>query len=202
MNICRRARIEPGQTVAIIGMGFLGGALTQLATKAGARVIALSRSPSSLALGRLMGAAELVEMDDHRRVLEQVKALTHGAFCERVIEATGKQWPLDLAGELTGFGGRMVVAGFHQDGPRSVNMQLWNWRGIEVVNAHERDRAVCVQGMREAVAAVVRGHLDPSPLYTHRFMLDDLNSALRAVATRPPGFTKGLILMEGASRNE
>ena len=47
-----------------------------------------------------------------------------------------------------------VVAGYHQDGPRKVNMQLWNWRGIDVVNAHERDPKTYIQGIREAVDAV------------------------------------------------
>ena len=93
-----------------------------------------------------MGAAELIPMDDYWRILEQVKALTGGRFCERVIEAVGKQWPLDLAGELTAEGGRLVIAGYHQDGPRQVNMQLWNWRGLDVINAHERDPAGLCRG--------------------------------------------------------
>src|SRR5699024_2387365 len=69
MNIFRRSRIEPGQTVAIIVIGFLGGALTQLATRAGARVIAIARSSSALSLAKLMGAAELVRMHDHWEVI-------------------------------------------------------------------------------------------------------------------------------------
>ena len=63
-----------------------------------------------------------------------------------MIEAVGKQWPLDLAAELTREGGRLVIAGYHQDGPRQVNMQLWNWRGFDVANAHERDPQVAVRG--------------------------------------------------------
>jgi threonine dehydrogenase-like Zn-dependent dehydrogenase len=195
MNIFRRAQIEAGQTVAIIGIGFLGGALTQLATRAGARVIAIARSSSALSLAKLMGAAELVRMHDHWEIIEQVKQLTNGEFCPRVIECTGKQWPLDLAAELTGFGGRMVVAGYHQDGPRQVNMQLWNWRGFDVINAHERDRAVAVRGMQEAVDAVAAGRLDPSPLLTHRYALSELTEALQACAARPEGFTKAVVLM-------
>ena len=75
-----------------------------------------------------------------------VKELTGGAFCDRVIEAVGKQWPLDLAAELTRERGRLIVAGYHQDGPRQVNMQLWNWRGLDVINAHERDPEVYMRG--------------------------------------------------------
>jgi D-arabinose 1-dehydrogenase-like Zn-dependent alcohol dehydrogenase len=50
INIYRRSEIETGQTVAIIGIGFLGAILTKLATDAGARVIAISRRPFSLDL--------------------------------------------------------------------------------------------------------------------------------------------------------
>ncbi|MFC7608266.1 zinc-binding dehydrogenase [Teichococcus aestuarii] len=95
MNIFRRAGIEAGQTVAIIGIGFLGAILTRLATQAGARVIAISRRAYSLDLARRMGAAETIPLEDHHGIIAQVKALTEGRFCERVIEAVGKQWPLD-----------------------------------------------------------------------------------------------------------
>ncbi|MBA3968751.1 MAG: zinc-binding dehydrogenase [Gemmatimonadetes bacterium] len=194
MNIFRRSQIEPGQTVAILGIGFLGALLTRLASNAGARVIAISRRPFSLAIARSMGAAETLPMDDHDGIINQVRELTDGVFCDRVIEAVGKQWPLDLAGEITRERGRMMIAGYHQDGPRQVNMQLWNWRGLDVINAHERDPQVYLDGMRAAVDAVASGQLDPSPLYTHTFQLDQLGDALDATRDRPDGFLKALVL--------
>ena len=194
MNIFRRSGIEAGQTVAIVGIGFLGAILTRLATDAGARVIAVSRRPFSLDVARSMGAAEAIPMEDHQAIIGQVKELTGGSFCDRVIEAVGKQWPLDLAGELTRERGRLIVAGYHQDGPRQVNMWLWNWRGLDVINAHERDPRVYLQGMREAVDAVASGRLDPAPLYTHRFPLHRLADALDATRDRPDGFLKALVI--------
>lgn len=193
MNIFRRADVQPGQDVAIVGIGFLGALLTRLCTDAGARVIAISRRPFSLELAKHYGAAEVIAMDDHHRIIEQVKALTGEKLCERVIEAVGKQWPLDLAGELVGFGGKLVVAGYHQDGPRQVSMQMWNWKGIDVINAHERDPAVCLRGLQEAVDAVASGRLEPTPLYTHRFGLAELGDALDATRDRPGGFLKALV---------
>jgi threonine dehydrogenase-like Zn-dependent dehydrogenase len=195
-NIFRRSDIRPGQTVAIIGIGFLGAVLTKLASDAGARVIAISRRPESLELARSYGAAETIPMDDHQAIVDRVGQLTDGALCERVIECVGKQWPLDLAGELIGFGGKLVVAGYHQDGPRQVSMQSWNWKGIDVVNAHERDLAVQMQGMREAAEAVASGRLDPAPLYTHTYPLDRLAEALDATRDKPEGFVKALVLFE------
>ncbi len=194
MNIFKRAGISPGQTVAIVGIGFLGALLTQLAIATGARVIAIARRPFALDLADRLGAEHTIAMQDHWRIIEQVKELTGGQFCDRVIEATGKQWPLDLAAELTRERGRLVIAGYHQDGPRQVNMQLWNWRGLDVINAHERDPAIYAQGVREAIAAVADGRLDPVPLYTHRCGLDQLDAALNATRDRPDGFLKALVL--------
>ena len=192
-NIFQRSRIEAGQTVAIVGIGFLGALLTQMATHAGARVIALSRRGFSLDFARSCGAEQVIPLDDHYKIIEQVKQWTDGRFCERVIEATGLEWPLQLASELVAERGTLVIAGYHQDGMRQVNMQLWNWRGIDVVNAHERDPKVYIDGIRNAVQLMEQGVLDPEPLYTHRLTLDRLGEALELTRTRPDGFMKALV---------
>lgn len=193
-NIFRRSDIRSGQTVAIIGIGFLGAILTKLASGADARVVAISRRQASLDLARRMGASETIPMQDHGEIIERVRELTAGAFCDRVIEAVGKQWPLDLAAELTREGGLLIIAGYHQDGPRQVNMQLWNWRGFDVVNAHERDPEVSIRGMREAVDAIESGLLDPRDLITHRYPLDRLGEALDACRDRPGNFVKAVVV--------
>ena len=193
VNIFRRSAIEAAHTVAIVGIGFLGALLTRLASHAGARVIAISRRPFALDVARACGAAETIEFDDNARVIAEVQRLTDGRWCERTIEAVGLQGPLDLAGEITGERGRLVIAGYHQDGLRQVNLQLWNWRGIDVINAHERDPAQYVAGIRAAVDLVAAGVLDPTPLFTHRFPLDRLGEALELTRQRPDGFLKAIV---------
>jgi threonine dehydrogenase-like Zn-dependent dehydrogenase len=194
MNIFRRSDIREGQAVAIVGVGFLGSILVSLALHAGARVIAISRRQESLDLARLIGPINAIPMHDHWEIIERVRELTDGKFCDRVIECVGKQWPLDLSAELTREGGRLIIAGYHQDGPRQVNMQLWNWRGFDVINAHERDPAVSVQGMREAVTAIESGLIDPKLLITHRYPLERLDEALNATRDRPGKFVKAVVV--------
>src|SRR5699024_8432498 len=107
--------------------------------------------------------------------------------------AAGKQETLDLAGRLTGIRGRLVIAGYHQNGRREVDMQLWNWRGIDVINAHEREPATYVRCMRKAISCISKGILDPFPLLTHTFPLSDIGSAFVMQQQKPEGFTEAIL---------
>lgn len=192
-NIAARSGFQPGQTVGIVGVGFIGAVVAALAAGAGARVVAVSRREFALDIARQLGASHTVSAADPAGVVKEVEELTDGRLCEVVVEAVGAQAPLDLAGQLTGVRGRLVVAGFHQDGPRTIDLQLWNWRGIDVINAHERDGEVALRGIRAAAEAVADGSLDPSPLYTHHYELDRLDRAMNDMVERPDGFLKALV---------
>jgi threonine dehydrogenase-like Zn-dependent dehydrogenase len=154
VNVVKRARIEPASRVAIVGMGFLGTAISQL-----------------------------VEAVEVRRGEEP------GGEFDVVLECAGTQGALDVASRLVAAGGTLVLAGYHQDGLRTVDVQSWNWRGIDVVNAHERDPQAYVDAMREAVLL-----FDVDRLVTHRFRLEQLGEAFEAARTRPPGFVKAVVL--------
>lgn len=193
MNVLRRSRIRAGQTVAVVGVGFLGAVMTRLASRSGARVIAVSRRAFALETARRCGAAAVVELADTPSAAAEVMRLTDGRGCEVVIEATGRQAPLDLAGDITGTRGRLVIAGYHQDGPRQVNLQMWNWKGLDVINAHERDPAVYVEGIRAALQAALARRMDPRAFFTHTFPLERLQDAFAALRDRPPGFLKALV---------
>jgi threonine dehydrogenase-like Zn-dependent dehydrogenase len=181
-NIFARSGIRAGETVGIVGTGFLGLLLVQLCAAEGARVLAFSRRESARSLARAFGAATPEEPTDES--------------CDVVVEAAGVQQTLDLATRLCRTRGRLVVAGYHQDGPRSVDMRLWNWRGLDVINAHERDASVYLAGMRGAVEAVMSGRLDPDPLYTHVLPLARLDDAFELLRTRPEGFVKAVVVAE------
>lgn len=194
MNIFSRSEIEAGQKVAVVGCGFLGLLLIQLAKSAGAEVIGISRRKFSLDAAKEAGADHIIEMDDHSRIIEKVKELTEDKFCERVIEATGKEWPLNLSIELTTERGKLIVAGFHQDGMRNVNVQMLNWRGIDMISAHERDPKKYIDGIKKAVIAVEKGKMDPFPLFSHSFPLEEMKEAYQHLTHRPDGFIKALII--------
>lgn len=191
VNVFRRSGVTAGTTVAVVGVGFLGAVITQLAARAGATVIGISRRQTSRDAALTMGATEALTLDD--TALERVRELTSGDLCDVVVEAAGVQPTLDLAGELTRVRGRLVIAGFHQDGRREVDLQMWNWRGLDVINAHERDPQVYIAGMELAASAVAAGELDPAPLYSHQFALERLGEAFATVAARELPVVKALV---------
>lgn len=195
INVLRRSGIRAGDTVAIVGIGFLGALLTRLAQQAGARVIAINRRPGPLQIARHMGAMHTLHGEDRQSLVEQVKQLTNNHLCDVVIEAVGVQSSLDIASDLVRERGRLIIAGYHQDGLRTVNLQQWNWRGLDVINAHEREPSIYLQGMRDAIDEVAHGRLTFTPLITHVFALEDLGQAMESLVARPEGFMKAIVTM-------
>jgi|SRR5215216_1869454 len=198
VNVSRRAGVSEGDVVVLLGTGFLGALLLQLLRAPGAprpsRVFTVSRRRLSPEMAGLLGVDESLTYEDD--VHGRVGAATGGDMAHVVFEATGKQRPLDLGAELTRVRGRLIVAGYHQDGPRTVNMQLWNWRGIDVINAHERDPQIYKRGMEEGVRLLAEGALDLAPLITHTFPLAEINRAFETAEERPDGFLKSVVLPE------
>lgn len=186
-NVARRARVQPGEAVAVVGFGYLAALVLQLLfPRNEGEWVVVTRRAESRELALRMGAREVHGFDD-------VPARWWDSF-PVVMEAAGVQQALDYATWLTAQGGRLVVAGYHADGSRTVNMQSWNWKGIDVINAHERRPEVYAQGLREGLAIVRRHALDLSGLVSHRWPLDDAQRAFETADRRPGDYVKGALL--------
>lgn len=193
VNVVERAGISTGQMVAVVGVGFLGALVVRLAVLAGATVVAASRRPFAREVACTQGAVAAVALGDAGATAAAVAAVLGTDEVPVVVETAGCQHALDVASRLVGTRGRLVVAGHHQDGPRHVDMQSWNWRGIDVINAHERALDVRVEGMRAGIAHLAAGRIDLSLLARHRYALDHLEAALSMLEQRPDGFLKAVV---------
>jgi threonine dehydrogenase-like Zn-dependent dehydrogenase len=195
VNIFKRSNIKAGETVAIIGIGFIGAILTSLAINAGANVIAISNRKYSLLIAKKVGASIVLEMNKKPELINTINDITGNNLCDCVIEATGLQKPLELASLLTKIRGRLVIAGYHQDGSRNIDVQQWNWKGIDVINAHERNEAVYIDGIKNAIELVKKGVIKVDDLITHKFSLEKLSTAFEYMIDRPDGFLKAVVVM-------
>jgi len=195
MNIFKRSDIRKDQDVAIIGAGFLGLLLIQLSKSEGARVTAVSKRKSSLQAALDAGADFVCDLATENAESE-IFQLTGGKGYERVIECTGKQEPLDRAGKICAIRGRLIIGGYHQDGLRQINLQEWNWKGLDVINAHERDPQVYRQGTEEAIRAILEERMRPAGFYTHYFPFERIREALDLQARAPEGFIKAIVTFD------
>jgi threonine dehydrogenase-like Zn-dependent dehydrogenase len=182
MNVIHRA--GPAEQVAFVGFGYLAALCAQLLPSA-TPWIALARREESRALARRLGAMAVYAFDKVPADLWDSVPV--------VIEAAGVQQTLDCATWLTAYGGRLVIAGYHADGPRTVNMQSWNWKGIDVINAHERNPEVFVRALRDALNTVAERGLDLAALHTHEFALEDAAAAFNTAENHPPTFVKSVV---------
>jgi threonine dehydrogenase-like Zn-dependent dehydrogenase len=184
-NVLRRSGLEPGQCLAIVGFGYLAALLVQLLPRPKPRWVAISRRQDSRDLALQLGA-------DAAYAFEAIPSAVWDSF-PVVIEAAGVQQTLDFGTWLTAYGGRLVIAGYHADGPRTVNMQSWNWKGIDVINAHERRPEVYIRALRGAFERISSTALNLPSLHTHHFGLDEAAAAFSMAETRPAGFVKALV---------
>jgi len=110
------------------------------------------------------------------------------------FEVTGVQPALDQVGLVTRMSGTVVITGYHQGAPRTVPLGEWNWMAYRVANAHFRDVATILGGMRKGMRLLTSGRISLDGLVTHRFRLDDIGEAFRTAIAKPDGFVKATVI--------
>lgn len=182
----RRTRLDTGDRVAVVGTGFMGLVLLQLLRHAGTRqVVAIDPRPDAREQALVHGA------DAAWAPGEASGPSSDDAF-DVVVEGSGTAAGLDLATRLVRPHGVLSIMGYHQ-GPRTVDLHAWNWKAIDVVNAHVRDRARLRDSVRRGIDLVASGRIDVGALITHRFALHDVDAAFAALVGKEPGFVKAAI---------
>jgi NADPH:quinone reductase-like Zn-dependent oxidoreductase len=157
-----RARLRPGETVLIHGVG--GGvalAALQLAKLAGAEVIVTSSSDEKLARAAGLGAAQAVNYKNTDNVAAKVKQITAGRGVDVVIDAIGAgTWETNF--NLVRRGGRIVLCGVTTGAQAQTNLQALYWNQLTVLGStmgsHEDFRlmleAVTAAGLKPVVDSV------------------------------------------------
>jgi D-arabinose 1-dehydrogenase-like Zn-dependent alcohol dehydrogenase len=108
------ARLAPGDVALVYGFGGVGAALVQYCDLAGARVIAVGRSPAKLQLARDLGAEAAIDAG-REDVPARVRELTGGQGADVVFELVGTAESMPKAVASLRKRGRLVFIGYSQD---------------------------------------------------------------------------------------
>jgi threonine dehydrogenase-like Zn-dependent dehydrogenase len=174
MNVFERSDIRSGHTVAIVGGGFTGLLLTQLAADRGAHVALLSDRRFELECADSMDAEESVLLSADGKDARRALRINGAEPFDRVIETAGSQAALDLAKQLCADHAGLVIAGEPCGG------------------APDR----YVKGVHRAIQAALEGRLDPFPLLSHSVSMRSLDHGFDLTRARPEGFIKALLVHE------
>src|SRR5215208_3975745 len=196
VNAVELANLSLGDDVVIIGAGFMGNLVQKLVALQGPRhVIVADTRTDALERAQRLGATRVVNVLSES-LPDAVKALTEGHGADVSFEVTGAQAALSMLGDVTRMSGKVVIVGFHQGEPRQIPVGYWNWMAFNILNAHFREEATVLRGMRIGMRLLTSGRLTLEDLVTHRFPLSEINRAFLAAHEKPEGFVKSTIVME------
>lgn len=106
----RRAAIQKGEIVAVLGAGPIGIGIMKLAQIAGAKVIAIDMNQDRLTYAKEKIGVDYIVKASAESV-EEVLKITNGNLCDAVFDASGNKYALEACPDYMSHGGRVVLVG-------------------------------------------------------------------------------------------
>ena len=187
---------KAGDPVAMVGTGYMGlGLMTLLKLQGAGRIIAVDEREEARDNACRFGATDIFKPEDipERYLVCEWNDGMYERGLPLVAEFAGTQSALWLASQMTGIHGTLGIAGFHQGGDRTVDLKLWGWKGITVINTHERRPAYQFECMKNALDMIARGIWNYTGVGSHIYGLDGFDQANRDMERKPKGFIKALV---------
>jgi S-(hydroxymethyl)glutathione dehydrogenase/alcohol dehydrogenase len=172
------ARVQPGDSVAVFGLGGIGLAVVQGARQARAgRIIAIDTNPGKFELARAMGATDCVNPADHAEPVQQVIVAMTGWGVDHSFECIGNVNVMRAALECAHRGwGQSVIIGVAGSGQEISTRPFQlvtgrKWMGTAFGGVKGRSQ---LPGM---VEQAMRGEIELAPFVTHTLPLERINEA-------------------------
>lgn len=181
-------RIRIGDTVAVFAQGPIGLCATAGARLMGAAtIIGVEALPERAALARAMGADHVVDFS-RTDAVAQIMGITDGRGVDVAIEALGRQETFEAALRVLRPGGTLSSLGVY-----SADLRIPLDAFAAGLGDHRIVTTLCPGGkerMRRLMHVVATGRVDTGPLVTHRFRLDDIETAYDVFAHQRDGVIK------------
>lgn len=177
--VTARARIQPGEWIAVYGAGGVGLSAVMIAAALGARPIAVDRAPAALALARSFGAEHTLEAGD--ATPDSIADLTGGG-AHVSVDAVGSPATAGAAVRSLRRRGRHVQIGLLPGGGPVLPLdRVIGWE-LDVLGSHGM-AAADYTGMLELVTS---GAVSPQALVGSRVGLAEAARLLPAAESAPP----------------
>ena len=173
--VIHTARVQPGETVAVIGCGGIGLATVNSAAIAGAgRIIAIDRVPGKLELARKFGATDVIDASEGN-VLDAVRTLTGGGV-HHAFEAIGLKETTEQAFAMLRRGGTATVIGMIAPGVK-IELKGSDFLGEKRIQGSLMGSNRFPVDMPRMVDFYMAGRLHLDELIAQRLPLERINDA-------------------------
>jgi L-iditol 2-dehydrogenase len=177
-----------GQSLVVTGAGPIGLMAVAVGKALGASpVIVTDIVDSRLAVGTRVGADEAINASREPAV-DAVGRLTGGRGVDFVFECSGAPNAVNEAIKMLKRGGRVCLGAFSNQ-PALVDVGYIVTNNIYLYGIRGEGQSA----VRRAASLIAQGKLDPSPLHTHTFALDQLPDAVRYFKDKIEGAIKVVI---------
>lgn len=187
----RRANVQPGEVVLVVGAGPIGLGTMEFARIAGATVIALDINEARLDFCRTrLGVSHTVNAYS-TDVAGQLRALTDGDMPVVVIDATGSLRAINAGFQYLAHGGRYVLIGL-QKGDISVSHPDFHKREATLMSSRNATRA----DFEHVIASMKANLIDPTTYITHRVAFGEVGDAFAGWLDPANGVIKAMVTLE------
>jgi len=184
----RRAAVQPGEFVLIVGAGPIGLGLMEFARIAGAQVIAADVNANRLAFCKQHLHVPYTIDASVNDVYRELKDITNGDMPTVVIDATGNKNAMEGAFAFLAHGGRYVLVGLQKQ-ELSFSHPEFHKREATLMssrNATKDDFAYVMQCLKD-------GLIKPSTYITHRTMFDKIKQEFAGWLNPANGVIKAMV---------
>lgn len=177
--------------VAVVGQGPIGQLFNAALRNLGAReIIGIDLLQSRLAASRQTGATATVCVREDDPV-SAVAEMTSGRMADIVVEAVGhRDQALDVCIDLTRREGRILYFGVP---PQRLDNVRWRDLFRKNLTVHTSVEPDFRRDFPLAMRWIAEGRLDVGPVVTHRFPLDQIQTAFETFRERRDGALKVMI---------
>lgn len=181
-----RARLKPGETLAVLGAaGGTGQAAVEIGKTMGARVIACASSADKLDFCRRLGADEAVNYSDED-LKEALRRLTGGNGVDVVYDPVGGALA-EPALRAMAWNGRYLVIGFAAGDIPRLPLNLVLLKGCQVVGVFWGEHVAREPERHRTNMATLLSWLSAGKINPHihkRYRLEETTDALQAIVQR------------------
>jgi len=180
VNALRQVRLEPGDSVAVIGAGYMGLLLIQgLPKEFIERLIVIDIDKNRLELAKSFGADVVIDASRDGPVAAGTRKFN--GCLDLVIEATGAQETIRQATEMLRNGGRLCLFGHHA-ADETVPTNDWHMKGISVLNTTPFSSMNFYKDLQDAVTLMKKGVFDQQNLINRSYYFDEMEKAMEELS--------------------